>query len=513
MTVQEHTTLLDPLRLPLWGGRFIEASAGTGKTWAIAALYLRLVLGHGRSGEAFVRPLMPCDIVVLTFTRAATHELVTRIRARLLEAAAIFSATAVEPSSDQVRSAMAQTDPLLKNLLSEYADQASRHQAAQRLEHAAQNMDQAAIYTLDAWFQRLLREHVWSDRSLSSNALLADEGALRWQATQDYWRQQIYPLPTEDLKRVLQVWPTLARVYQDVCKSAAVHTADTLGTEPPLGQFLTQWGDKHRTDLSRIKMGWPERCEQLLDWLQMQFESNPCPFDKKKLAPRFCLGWLQALSQWALEPEQTIPALSATAWQRLRPQGLRETLKPGHETIALAQGFEHIAPLEQALQGLAPLAPLLHQHAANHVAQHMAELKETLNQYSFSDVEQRLNIALHSTQTEALRQIITGQYPVALVDEFQDTSAVQSHILNTLYRWADNPTETAIILIGDPKQSIYAFRGADIGSYLSSRHLSADRRYALETNYRSSHAMVNAVNYLFTQAEIPLERSLIHKKN
>ena len=84
------TEPLDPLHLPLRGARLIEASAGTGKTWTIAALYLRLVLGHGAQDEAFARPLLPREILVMTFTRAATRELSDRIRQRLLQAAACF---------------------------------------------------------------------------------------------------------------------------------------------------------------------------------------------------------------------------------------------------------------------------------------------------------------------------------------------------------------------------------------------------------------------------------------
>ena len=88
--------VLQPLHFPLWGSRLIEASAGTGKTWTIAALYLRLVLGHG-GDEGFARPLMPPDILVMTFTRAATRELSDRIRARLIEAVLCFRGEA-EPA-------------------------------------------------------------------------------------------------------------------------------------------------------------------------------------------------------------------------------------------------------------------------------------------------------------------------------------------------------------------------------------------------------------------------------
>ena len=82
---------LQPLSFPLHGSRLIEASAGTGKTWTIAALYLRLVLGHGEHGRsAFVRPLLPSEILVMTSTRAATRELANRVRERLVDAAAYF---------------------------------------------------------------------------------------------------------------------------------------------------------------------------------------------------------------------------------------------------------------------------------------------------------------------------------------------------------------------------------------------------------------------------------------
>jgi hypothetical protein len=100
--------LLDPLRFPLRGSALIEASAGTGKTFTIAALYLRLVLGHG-GDAAFARALTPPEILVVTFTEAATKELRDRIRARLAEAADAFASgeDAIEPLLRELRSGCA----------------------------------------------------------------------------------------------------------------------------------------------------------------------------------------------------------------------------------------------------------------------------------------------------------------------------------------------------------------------------------------------------------------------
>jgi exodeoxyribonuclease V beta subunit len=164
--------LLDALHFPLHGSRLIEASAGTGKTWTIAALYLRLVLGHGKAtgeeGEAsgFVRPLLPPEILVMTFTRAATRELSNRVRERLVQAAAYF------------RGESYVDDPYLEALADSYEDETQRMIAAHRLVLAAETMDEAAIFTIDAWCQRMLREHAFDSGSLFDEELVGDERAL-----------------------------------------------------------------------------------------------------------------------------------------------------------------------------------------------------------------------------------------------------------------------------------------------------------------------------------------------
>jgi exodeoxyribonuclease V beta subunit len=133
------------------------------------------------------------------------------------------------------------------------------------------------------------------------------------------------------------------------------------------------------------------------------------------------------------------------------------------------------------------------------IAARMAELKKRSRQFGF-DMLDRLNAALQGENGAALRKRITSQYPVALVDEFQDTAPNQYQIFNELYRVADNDPATGLFLIGDPKQSIYGFRGADIHSYLSARR-AGGRHYQLGTNYRSTKAVVAAVNQLFLHAE------------
>ncbi|MCC3752031.1 MAG: UvrD-helicase domain-containing protein, partial [Halorhodospira halophila] len=183
MGTAEDASALEPLRFPLHGSRLIEASAGTGKTYTIAALYLRLVLNHG--GEAaFGRSLTPPQILVVTFTEAATRELRERIRSRLAEAAAVFR------DPDQA----VELDPFLDGLLQAYPQHSERAQAARVLELAAEWMDEAAVATIHAWCYRMLREHAFDSGSLFTQDLETDPGDLLAESVRDYWRTFVYPL-------------------------------------------------------------------------------------------------------------------------------------------------------------------------------------------------------------------------------------------------------------------------------------------------------------------------------
>ena len=176
-------TTLRPLALqfPLHGSRLIAASAGTGKTYTIAALYVSLILQHGLADTAaFSRHLLPPEILVVTFTDAATQELRDRIRARLVEAAQVF------------RQEQDQPDRLLHRLREEYP-QEQWAACAQRLDQAALWMDEAAVSTIHAWCQRMLREHAFDSGSLFTQTLETDHSDLLALVVKDYWRQQCYP--------------------------------------------------------------------------------------------------------------------------------------------------------------------------------------------------------------------------------------------------------------------------------------------------------------------------------
>ena len=494
LDVPEVPKMLDVLRLPLRGSRLIEASAGTGKTWTIAALYLRLVLGHGDDASRHPQALRPAQILVMTFTRAATRELAERIRARLVEATACFRGQA-EPSS---------ADTLLQDLLADYPAGPEREAAAWRLGVAAEAMDEAAVHTIDAWCQRMLREHAFDSGSLFDEELGADETALLTQAVHDFWRAQVYPLTAEPLAAVLQRWPSVTHLARDV--AGLLRYVDHL---PPAAHCapasLARCWEQAQADweraLAALKVGWVARLAALCDWLLGQLDGANGPFNKKKLAAFRVQGWFDALGTWAATPGQSQPDWTATARQRLTPAGLDEVRSsPG--PLMLPADFEALEQLMAALDAMALPADALRLHAARQVAQRVRELKAGSGVYGFADMLERLDLALAGPNAARLRERIVAQYPVALIDEFQDSAPRQFRIFDALYRTAANDPATALFLIGDPKQSIYAFRGADIRSYLAARRATTGRRSMLGTNFRATTALVAVVNGLFEQAEM-----------
>ena len=486
---------LDPLTLPLQGSRLIEASAGTGKTWTIAALYLRLVLGHGGAvGPAGpVRALLPGEILVMTFTKAATRELSDRIRLRLVEAAACFRGQ-MAPKPD---------DGFLSDLLADFPAGEARSQAAWRLAMAAQAMDDAAVHTIDAWCQRMLREHAFDSGCLFDEELQANGAAMLAEAARDYWRQQVYCLTGQELAVALTVW-------KDV--DALVASAKNLLEMPlpldaghgSLGERIASAADLRARALADLKHAWAERAAEMQAWLDGQMAREDCPFNKVKLKPAHYTGWLGQLSTWAGDAAADEIGLSDAARARLSPAGLHDAVKPG-AGIDIPACFPAFEALMSALAQLPEVGPALRSHAAVRVAQSLQQLKAQAGTYGFADMLNRLNVALDpvasGAKAQRLRQRILDQYPVALVDEFQDTSPVQLSIFDRLYRIADNAPGHALLLIGDPKQSIYGFRGADIYSYLGARRATQGRHHVLGTNHRSTRALVDAVNGFFSGAE------------
>ncbi|KAA6187062.1 exodeoxyribonuclease V subunit beta [Thiohalocapsa marina] len=531
-TTRDQT--LDPLVFPLHGSRLIEASAGTGKTYTLALLYTRLVLGHGAGGSAFRTPLMPPNILVVTFTEAATKELRERIRARLVEAAEVFG-QAVEDGGEQTDDQCgdqsgAADDPLLA--LRDSYPQADWPGCARRLRQAAEWMDEAMIATIHGWCQRMLQEHAFATRGLFQRTLVSDQTDLLTEILRDYWRVHFYPLDAAD-----------ARSIRDIVASPEA-----------LRQTLGNW--LSRRDAAFCYKGVPLQCDSLAEPLAAQ---------------RQWRGQADAVAEARAAIDAEVARLEQTArdaWQADRKgletylRALRSNLKGPQHDSKTEEGFDALlaqiatwahggpAPgkLKNFAQGgfaflknasvqseqahpafaaiaawqsaqtakpAAPAAPeptleaCLLAHAAAWVERELPRRLNLRAEMGFDELLRDLDAALtpadptpeSMARARALAATLRDQFPVALIDEFQDTDPVQYRIFDAVYDVAGNDPATALVMIGDPKQAIYGFRGADIHAYLAARRATDGRHYSLGTNFRSTTAVVDACNHFFGHAE------------
>ncbi|MDR5859937.1 exodeoxyribonuclease V subunit beta [Halomonas eurihalina] len=551
--MSEHAPNLDPIHLPLPGSRLIEASAGTGKTFTIALLYLRLVLGPRNADDtaAFPRPLTPPEILVVTFTNAATQELRERIRARLVEAADAFQADtsaagkdaegasgagleggpsrnttpdlfaepAVDNSSPEQHSAdndnARSQDPLLA--LRDSYPRESWPACARRLRLAAEWMDEAAVSTIHAWCHRMLREHAFDSGSLFALTMELDQSAMDQEIARDYWRTFYYALDPKALGVITKHWASPDALNEAVGR-LRVHAA-ALPEAPPPAETLANARAERERILGELKAPWPAWVDELEALLEEAAARKA--FNGQKLNAKNRANWLNKLRDWANDPEAVTPGLTDAAWKRLTPEGLAEIWKEGpppeHPALnALVELRDRLAELPE------PFADLL-SHAVHWMARRRETVQRRRAELGPDDLLHRLDAAFQGEAGDTLASRIRAQFPVALVDEFQDTDPVQYRLFDRVYRLAENrgvvddsemsaasgaekgaasgAEKSAVLLIGDPKQAIYAFRGADIHTYLQARRDTAGRHVTLGTNFRSTATMVAAVNRVFEHAE------------
>lgn len=460
---------LDPLRLPLIGERLIEASAGTGKTFTIAALYLRLLLGLG--GEAaYPRAISVEELLVVTFTEAATEELRGRIRSNIHE----LRIACLRGESD---------NPLYSALLAEIAD---KDDAAKTLLLAERQMDEAAVFTIHGFCQRMLSLNAFESGMLFEQQLIEDESRLRYQACADFWRRHCYPL-TRDIAAVIHdVW----KGPRDLLKSLdrwLQGEAPQLKSPPAPNETLAE---RHQQIIARIdslKQQWREQVGEIEGVLENS------GLDRRKFNRGNQGKWMEKVNAWA--QEETLSYQLPDALEKFAQSFLLERTKAG--------GEPPVHPLFSAVESLLAssltLTDLVLARAMVEIRDAVAREKRRRGELGFDDMLSRLDEALRGDSGETLASAIRQRFPVAMIDEFQDTDPQQYRIFRRIWR---RQPETALLLIGDPKQAIYAFRGADIFTYMKARGDVA-AHYTLDTNWRSSPGMVGSVNRLFSLSDNP----------
>ncbi len=475
---------LNPLTLTLHGQILIEASAGTGKTYTIALLFLRLLLEKGLSVD---------EILVVTFTKAATEELRGRIRQRIRDALDVLEGQGPD-------------DPLLQELLIKACEEIPTEKAAILLGDALTRMDEAAIYTIHGFCQRMLQEHAFESGAPFAMEFIESEQLLRKRIMEDFWRRRFYPAAEEEAAWVASLWQSPG----DLQAGLGGHLGrQDLQCIPAVSEEVVEAQTEQLATLfAQVRQQWQEHSAVVMGLLQ---ENKRLSRDKRK---GYGLVRLEAaqelLCEFLAAPNPSW--LLADELELFTNSKIQSSLKKNKHDPPEHPFFTCFEEFFQAHQQLHTTRRILVLNQARTWLQdELTRRKQAQDQLSFDDLLTHLEAALQGESGERLAHSINTRFPIILVDEFQDTDPLQYRIFAAVHRAGQAITDSSssstgpvngktpgLFLIGDPKQAIYSFRGADIFTYIQARQdtLPANR-LTMTTNYRSATPMVEAVNALF----------------
>ncbi len=451
----------------LSGTHLVEASAGTGKTYAITTLFVRLIVTRSLGIE---------QILVVTFTEAATTELRDRIRRRLREAVHAFDLRARgERSRDTDLATIA-------------AASDSPKRDRQRLVLALRDVDEAAIYTIHGFCHRMLQDRAFESRVPFDAEVVPDHTALRDEITADYWTS-----------RITRATPTLVRLLDDagVSPSSCRALVDLAIRHPDMPVLPTDTGEVVEPDRSEFDAAF-EHARGLWDEEAVGETLIHRRLHNGWYKPALVPGWCREMTEYLEAGPDVVPALfprfdkfKATSVARAWNKGFRGITLPFFSACEeLGAAHERYREAQEAT------VRAFKKDLVAYVRTEMRQRKHERGVMTFDDLLHRLRNAIASSDT--LCRGILQRFPVALIDEFQDTDPIQYDIFERVYVGS----EGTLFLIGDPKQAIYAFRGADVHAYLRAAR-EAQERHTMTVNWRSDPALVTAVSRLFESTPRP----------
>lgn len=456
---------LEVFNVPFEGFSLVEASAGTGKTYNITSLYIRAIVEQR---------LSPSNILVLTYTEAATAELKSRIRGRIKECI------------DHLSESKEEVDDFISELR-----RRSDGTYISKLKNALFSFDEASIFTIHGFCQKLLREENLAFGVQSDFEIIQDTSELTQDAVDAYWRKIVAEYSDTKLGQGLLEFLMNQKINPDELKSVIKQVI-----AKPYAKLLPGQNIDLKVE-AKIK-----RIQQLNEQLKYQWND-----DKDQLKE---IIFSEKLNKRSYKPETfKVHWKSLELWissDKIHFSGFDKIENFAEEKILISvtKGNQVEVPefskiLDEFLTEIGDLNEI----KAHFILEGISEIKDKIeaqkekkNGLGFDDLLQKVEANLD----QKLADKISTQYPIALVDEFQDTDPIQYSIFKKIYKDQD----AALFMIGDPKQAIYSFRGADLFTYFeATTDVSEEQRYSLNNNYRSSEALIDAVNKVFNRNKQP----------
>lgn len=475
----------DLINAPLYGTNLIEAGAGTGKTYTIESLFLRLIIENKLTID---------QILVVTFTKAATEKLKERIRSKLSKAKEVFSdCTKDERSGDTLPD-----DTLISALYEKYENHPLVYDL---INNALINFNEAAIFTIHGFCARILSDYSFETGNLFDTELVTDQTDLVQEIAEDFWRINFYRAEPEFINYCLKKISVPDYFSRLLSKQVSSHITIIPEIEKPQFEILADY----RSIIKEMKSIWSVSKDEIRIALSdpalkgniygtVEPAENGISKREIKIHSMF-----SGMERFLDDRHVGFPVYDKFEYFCLEKIGRSTKAKQkvvSHKFFNLCDQLLEISKEVKALfdRYIIYLKKLFIKFSGDE----LAKSKQSKNIQYYDDLLTKVKGALLSHEGNDLAVLIRLKYKAALIDEFQDTDPVQYDIFSSLF----NSKDSVLFIIGDPKQAIYSFRGADIFSYIKAAK-NSDNKNTLIENWRSIPGLIEAVNAIFSGIKYP----------
>ena len=480
------------------GLHWIEASAGTGKTYTLSSLMVRI----------FLEKYLPNQVIATTFTRKASAELKSRIRARLVETHRYFDSCRSLTEQEVLAKADVEADPLFAKVLKTFATQIAY--ACERLKLVIDQLDELFVGTLDSFSQKLLREFAFESGKIERAEITDDAKSYSYQLIHDVLREWIQRQPQNIidyllLNKKLKSQDAYVGVVENSLNFASAKFQAIPQPEIDLAQFSTEIEALVQLDLTQIST--------LSEYYLPEGQYNAVVAKKwrddgkmQRLLTETLPAFIQAVQQqgayalFASQHASTLKLLTELSTKKVMNKCAEDVLA-GFENHPLIKSLrQFIESMQMLTIDLDILDSYLQFHLASEVKKRLPQVLQQKGETTFAQQIRTLAEALQGEQGQRFAAYVHARYPLILVDEFQDTNQDQDDMLAQIWRHPRRVKQGCMIMVGDRKQAIYGFRGGDMLTFLKAHQDvfgQEGKAYNLIQNHRSVKPLVEVVDALF----------------
>ncbi|MFI4853105.1 MAG: exodeoxyribonuclease V subunit beta [Candidatus Makana argininalis] len=458
--------IFNAIEVPLCGNILIEASAGTGKTYTISILYLRLILGM--ISKNHFKPLRVNEILIVTFTELAKNE----IKNRIIENINLLYEACVKKKSNNYF--ILKILKKIKNI----------NTAILLLEIAKNKINELSIYTIHGFCKKILNKNIVESGIIFNKNIIKDESNLKYEAINFFWENNFSVLPYNIAILIKKYWINKKKFLLDIFPYLNFYKNKIFKFKKKYSS-ITEIYKEIISDINFLKKNWIK----FSSFRKFIYKSK---IDKKIYSEKKIIKWLNKLDKWSNEP--TINDIVPNELSKFKISNLlKNKMKNNNKNYILF----HI--IENYYLNKSSTKEKIFNIAISKIKKYIKIEKNHKSEISFNDLIIHLEKIIKGKFGSILSNKIRKLYPVAIIDEFQDTDVHQYNIFKKIYIGYKS---CFFLIIGDPKQSIYGFRGADILTYIKAKN-KVNNHYTLNINWRSSKGMVNSINNIFTLMSNP----------